>query len=73
MAVNRRYYWLQLKEDFFKSKEMKLMRKLPGGDRRQMVSEEGQQCLEKTMTTILKVENQEIQIYGIGTDRVIAI
>jgi len=27
MAVNRRYYWLQLKEDFFKSKEMKLMRK----------------------------------------------
>lgn len=32
MAVNRRYYWLQLKEDFFKSKEMKLMRKLPGGE-----------------------------------------
>lgn len=32
MAVNRRYYWLQLKEDFFKSKEMKLMWKLPGGE-----------------------------------------
>ena len=32
MAVNRRYYWLQLKEDFFKSKEMRLMRKLPGGE-----------------------------------------
>ena len=32
MAANRRYYWLQLKEDFFKSKEMKLMRKLPGGE-----------------------------------------
>lgn len=32
MAVKRRYYWLQLKEDFFKSKEMKLMRKLPGGE-----------------------------------------
>lgn len=32
MAVNRRYYWLQLKEEFFKSKEMKLMRKLPGGE-----------------------------------------
>ena len=30
--VNRRYYWLQLKEDFFKTKEMKLMRKLPGGE-----------------------------------------
>lgn len=29
---NKRYYWLQLKEDFFKSKEMKLMRKLPGGE-----------------------------------------
>lgn len=32
MAVNRRYYWLQLKEDFFKSKEIKLLRKLPGGE-----------------------------------------
>ena len=30
--TNRRYYWLQLKEDFFKTKEMKLMRKLPGGE-----------------------------------------
>ena len=29
---NRRYYWLQLKDDFFNSKEMKLMRKLPGGE-----------------------------------------
>ena len=34
MAVmqNKRYYWLQLKEDFFTSKEMKLLRRLPGGD-----------------------------------------
>lgn len=30
--ANRRYYWLRLKEDFFKTKEMKLMRKLPGGE-----------------------------------------
>ena len=30
--ANRRYYWLQLKEDFSKTKEMKLMRKLPGGE-----------------------------------------
>ena len=29
---NKRYYWLQLKENFFNSKEMKLMRKLPGGE-----------------------------------------
>lgn len=29
---NRRYYWLQLKDDFFNSKEMKLMRRLPGGE-----------------------------------------
>lgn len=29
---NRRYYWLQLAQDFFKSKEMKLLRKMPGGD-----------------------------------------
>ena len=34
MAVkqNKRYYWLQLKEDFFTSKEMKLLRRLPGGN-----------------------------------------
>ena len=32
VLANRRYYWLQLKEDFFKTKEMKLMRKLPGGE-----------------------------------------
>jgi len=32
VTENRRYYWLQLKEDFFNSKEMKLMRKLPGGE-----------------------------------------
>lgn len=33
MAIsNKRYYWLQLKENFFNSKEMKLMRKLPGGE-----------------------------------------
>ena len=30
--VNRRYYWIQLAQDFFKSKEMKLLRKMPGGD-----------------------------------------
>lgn len=29
---NKRYYWLQLKKDFFYSKEMKLLRKIPGGD-----------------------------------------
>lgn len=29
---SKRYYWLQLKENFFNSKEMKLMRKLPGGE-----------------------------------------
>lgn len=27
----RRFYWLKLKEDFFKSKEIKKLRKLPGG------------------------------------------
>lgn len=33
MAIkNRRYYWLQLKKDFFYSKEMKLLRRIPGGD-----------------------------------------
>ena len=30
--TNRRYYWIQLAQDFFKSKEMKLLRKIPGGD-----------------------------------------
>ena len=32
VTENRRYYWLQLKDGFFNSKEMKLMRKLPGGE-----------------------------------------
>ncbi|HEM6067886.1 TPA: phage replisome organizer N-terminal domain-containing protein [Streptococcus suis] len=32
LTQNKRYYWLQLKEDFFASKEMKLLRRLPGGD-----------------------------------------
>lgn len=30
--ANKRYYWLKLKEDFFKSKEMKKLRKVAGGD-----------------------------------------
>lgn len=29
---NKRYYWIQLTQDFFKSKEVKLLRKMPGGD-----------------------------------------
>nr|WP_161979791.1 DnaD domain protein [Streptococcus sp. S784/96/1] len=29
---NRRFYWLQLSKDFFLSKEMKLLRKIAGGD-----------------------------------------
>ena len=33
MAVkNKRYYWIQLTQDFFKSKEMKLLQKIAGGD-----------------------------------------
>lgn len=30
--ANKRFYWLKLKEDFFKSKEMKKLRKVAGGD-----------------------------------------
>lgn len=30
--ANKRYYWIQLAQDFFKSKEMKLLRKIAGGD-----------------------------------------
>lgn len=30
--LNKRFYWLKLKEDFFKSKEMKKLRKVAGGD-----------------------------------------
>lgn len=29
---NKRYYWIQLNQDFFTSKEMKLLRKIAGGD-----------------------------------------
>lgn len=28
----KRYYWLQLKEDFFNQKEIKLLRRIDGGD-----------------------------------------
>ena len=30
--MNKRYYWLRLKDDFFSSKRIKKLRKLPGGD-----------------------------------------
>lgn len=32
LKENKRYFWIQLTQDFFKSKEMKLLRKMPGGD-----------------------------------------
>ena len=32
VVKNKRYYWIQLAQDFFKSKEMKLLRKIAGGD-----------------------------------------
>lgn len=32
MAVNKRYYWLKLPEDFFRQKEIKSLRKIAGGD-----------------------------------------
>ena len=30
VVKNKRYYWIQLTQDFFKSKEMKLLRKMEG-------------------------------------------
>lgn len=32
MAENKKYYWLKLKDDFFKSRKMKKLRKIAGGD-----------------------------------------
>lgn len=32
MSENRRYFWIKLHKDFFKSKRIKLMRRLAGGD-----------------------------------------
>ncbi|WP_302487504.1 phage replisome organizer N-terminal domain-containing protein, partial [uncultured Ruminococcus sp.] len=32
MIMSKRYYWLKLKEDFFRDKVMKKMRKIAGGD-----------------------------------------
>ncbi len=32
MAENKRYYWLQLKKDFFKTRAMKKLRSIAGGD-----------------------------------------
>lgn len=31
MAENKKYFWFKLKEDFFQSKEMKILRKMPSG------------------------------------------
>ena len=28
----KKYYWLQLKEDFFRQKEIKMLRRIAGGD-----------------------------------------
>lgn len=30
--MTKRYYWLKLKNDFFRSKEMKKLRRIAGGD-----------------------------------------
>lgn len=32
MTSNKKYFWLKLKDDFFKQKEMKKLRKIAGGD-----------------------------------------
>ena len=32
MSKNKRYYWIKLSEKFFKSKELKMLRKIAGGD-----------------------------------------
>ncbi|WP_462419983.1 phage replisome organizer N-terminal domain-containing protein [Salinicoccus sp. Marseille-QA3877] len=32
MTENKRYFWLKLKEDFFSQKEIKMLRKIAGGD-----------------------------------------
>ena len=32
MAENKRYYWLQLKENFFKQPRIKKLRRMAGGD-----------------------------------------
>ena len=37
VVKNKRYYWIQLAQDFFKSKEMKLLRKIAGGDTHTMI------------------------------------
>ena len=32
MADNKKYYWLKLKEDFFRDKKIKKLRSIAGGD-----------------------------------------
>ena len=32
MAINKRYYWIKLKEEFFTDKRIKRLRKISGGD-----------------------------------------
>ncbi|HEL2057728.1 TPA: phage replisome organizer N-terminal domain-containing protein [Streptococcus suis] len=57
---NRRYYWLRLKDDFFASKEMKLLRKLPGGAELTII-------YQKMMLASLKYEGK-IYFDGVGDD-----
>ena len=32
LNLAKKYYWLQLKEDFFRQKEIKMLRRIAGGD-----------------------------------------
>lgn len=58
--MGKKYYWLQLKEDFFRQKEIKLLRKIAGGDTYTII-------YLKMMLMSLKDEGK-ILYEGVGSD-----
>lgn len=54
--MGKKYYWLQLKEDFFRQKEIKLLRKIAGGE---------QAFFNKHHIAPIKLDAETVQILGL--------
>lgn len=60
MSDNKRYYWLQMKEEFFREKEIKMLRKIAGGDTYTII-------YLKMMLLSLR-DNGKLLYEGVGSD-----
>ena len=52
--MGKKYYWLQLKEDFFRQKEIKLLRKIAG--RRAQCWRVSKRLIEDSLKTINEID-----------------